>query len=51
MIDALELFSALIIFANSDFQEKARIIFELFDLNEYNSLVSTEIEYMITCCL
>lgn len=51
MIDALEFFSALIVFANADFQEKARIIFEMFDLNEYNSLVSSELEYMFTCCI
>jgi hypothetical protein len=51
MIDALEFFSALIVFANSEFQDKARLIFEMFDLNEYNSLVSTEIEFMMACCV
>lgn len=38
MINALELFSGLIIFAESKFEEKARFLFDLFDFNELNSL-------------
>jgi microtubule-associated protein-like 5 len=38
LINALELFSGLIIFAESKFEEKARFLFDLFDFNELNSL-------------
>ena len=38
LINALELFSGLIIFAESNFEEKARFLFDLFDFNELNSL-------------
>lgn len=38
LINALELFSGLIVFAESNFEEKARFLFDLFDFNELNSL-------------
>jgi len=34
LIDALELFSGLIIFADSKSEEKLRFLFDLFDFNE-----------------
>jgi Ca2+-binding EF-hand superfamily protein len=34
MIDALEFFSALILFSQSKLEDKIRTIFELFDFNE-----------------
>ena len=47
LIDALELFSGLILFSDSKFDDKIRFLFDLFDLNELNSLSSIDIEFMI----
>ena len=51
LIDALELFSGLILFSNSKFEEKIRFLFDLFDFNDLNSLSNTDIEFMINSCL
>lgn len=37
-IDALELFSGLILFAESNFEAKVRFLFDIFDFNELNVL-------------
>ena len=50
LINALELFSGLIIFADSKFEEKVRFLFDLFDFNELNSLWLTELEFLILSC-
>lgn len=50
MIDALQVFSSLIIFSSTDdFDEKVRFLFEIFDFNELNSLSLIDLEYMIIC--
>ena len=51
LIDSLELFSGLILFSNSQFQEKIRFLFDLFDFNELNSLSIVDIEFMLNCCV
>jgi len=50
LINALELFSGLIIFAESKFEEKVRFLFDLFDFNELNSLWLIELEFLILSC-
>lgn len=48
LIDALELFSGLIIFSETKkFEDKLRFLFDLFDFNELNSLSVIDIEFMI----
>ena len=47
MIDSLELFTGLTIFSNSEFEEKIRFLFDLYDFNELNSLSNIDIEFMI----
>jgi hypothetical protein len=51
LIDALELFSGLILFSDSKFDDKIRFLFDLFDLNELNSLAPIDIEFMINSCI
>lgn len=51
LIDALELFSGLILFSDSKFDDKIRFLFDLFDLNELNSLSPIDIEFMIYSCI
>lgn len=58
VVDALELFSGLIVFADAKAEDKIRcketpntVLFEIFDFNELNSLSMFEIEYMIHCVL
>jgi microtubule-associated protein-like 5 len=46
----LELFSGLIIFAESKFEEKARFLFDLFDFNELNSLSLIDLEFLLVSC-
>ena len=47
LIDALELFAGLVIFSNSKFEDKIRFLFEIFDLNENNSISVTDFEFMM----
>ena len=51
LIDALELFSGLVIFSDAKFEEKIRFLFDLFDFNELNSLSLIDLEFMINCCI
>jgi len=51
LIDALELFSGLILFSDSKFDDKIRFLFDLFDLNELNSLAPIDIELMAYSCI
>ena len=51
LIDSLELFSGLIIFSKSKFDDKIRFLFEVFDLNEINSISLIDVEFMIFCSL
>ena len=44
------MFSGLIIFADSKFEEKARFLFDLFDFNEMNSLSLLDLEFLILSC-
>lgn len=50
LINALELFAGLIIFADSKFEEKARFLFDLFDFNEMNSLSLLDLEFLLLSC-
>jgi microtubule-associated protein-like 5 len=50
LINALELFSGLIIFAESRFEDKARFLFDLFDFNELNSLSLIDLEFLLLSC-
>lgn len=50
-VDALELFSGLVVFANDSFEEKIRFLFDLFDLNDLNILSEIDVEYMLNCCI
>ena len=58
LIDTLELFSGLILFSDSKLEDKIRckkpliiVLFDVFDLNELNSLAPIDIELMIYSCL
>src|SRR3990167_19020 len=51
LIDELELFSGLILFSDSKFDDKIRFLFDLFDLNELSSLAPMDIEFMIYSCI
>lgn len=50
VIDALELFSGLIIFSDAKFEDKLRFLFDIFDFNELSSLSIVDLELMITSC-
>ena len=47
LIDSLELFSGLVVFSNSKFEDKIRFLFEIFDLNEVNVIGPLDVEFMI----
>ena len=59
MIDALELFSGIIIFSDSKAEDKIRcnwtpdflVLFDLFDFNEIQSLSMLDLEFCIQCVL
>lgn len=50
-LDAFEIFSGLILFAKAPFEDKARFLFEIFDMNETGIMEFTEIEFMLNTCL
>ena len=47
LIDSLELFAGLVVFSNSKFEDKIRFLFEIFDLNEVNTIGAVDVEFMI----
>lgn len=47
LIDALEIFSGLIIFSQSKAADKIRFLFELFDFNEMQTISLLDLEFMI----
>jgi Ca2+-binding EF-hand superfamily protein len=47
LIDALELFSGLIIFSDSKAEDKIRFLFDLFDFNEVQNISLMDMEFMI----
>lgn len=49
-IDALELFSGLVLFSSADFELKLQFLFEIFDLNEENALSFESLQFMIISC-
>ena len=51
LIDVLELFSCLLLFSKSEFDEKIKFIFEIYDFNDLHSLTTIDVEYIINCCL
>lgn len=50
-VNALELFGGLIIMGEGHIEDKIRFLFEIFDLNELNSLSVVDIEYLVNCVL
>jgi len=50
LIDSLELLSGLIIFSDSQFDEKIKFLFDLFDFNELGHISFIDLEFMIICC-
>jgi len=63
LIDALELFSGLILFADAKFEDRIRckknawkilsdlVLFDIFDFNELYSISVIDLEFMIHSCL
>ena len=51
LIDSFELFSGLVLVSSAKFEEKVRFLFDIFDLNELNSLSFIDLEYMLNCCV
>ena len=51
LIDALELFSGLTLMSDSEFEDKVKFLFDLFDFNEIGILTLTELEFMIDCSM
>ena len=46
LIDALELFSGMALFSEAKLDDTLRFLFDLFDLNELESLSSIDFEFM-----
>lgn len=51
LIDALEIFSGLIIFSQATPEEKIRFLFEMFDFNEIYLISLLDLEFMISSVL
>lgn len=51
LVDALELFSCLVMFSKSNFDDKVVFLFEVFDFNGLHCLTVIDIEYLVSCCL
>jgi hypothetical protein len=51
LIDALELFSGMAVFSSAKFEDIIRFLFDLFDLNEVNSLCKIDVEFMMFSCM
>lgn len=56
IIDAFELFSGIILFADSRTEDKLKckryvVLFDLFDFNESQSITKKELEFMMHCCI
>jgi hypothetical protein len=56
IIDAFELFSGIILFADSRTEDKLKcktysVLFDLFDFNESQSITKKELQFMIYCCI
>ena len=51
LIDALEIFSGIIIFSDSKAEDKIRFLFDLFDFNEIQSISLMDLEFMIQSIL
>jgi Ca2+-binding EF-hand superfamily protein len=51
LIDSMELFSGLILFSDSKFEDKIRCLFDFFDFNDLNSLAFTDILLMLSSCI
>lgn len=51
LCDALQMFSGIILLSSSKLDDKIRFLFEIYDLNEENSLDQITIEFMMFNCL
>jgi microtubule-associated protein-like 5 len=46
IVDALELFTGLIVFSDSKIEDKIKFLFDLFDFNEILSLSLMDLEFL-----
>ena len=51
LIDAIEIFSGIIVFSDAAAEEKIRFLFDLYDFNEMQSLSLMELEFMLSSVL
>ena len=51
LIDALEIFSGLIVFSTAKAEDKVRFLFDLFDFNEMQTVSLLDLEFMIQSIL
>lgn len=51
IVDSLELFAGLILFADARTEDKIRFLFDLFDFNEVQSISRTDLEFLLHCAL
>ena len=56
IIDALELFTGLILFGDSQTEDKIKckfylVLFDLFDFNDVHSISKTDFEFLFLCCV
>lgn len=51
LVDALEVFAGLAVYAETKFEDKIRFLFDIFDFNQFNSLSLNEIELIVIFCL
>ena len=47
LIDALEIFSGMIMFADAKAEDKIRFLFDLFDFNEIMNISLMDLEFLI----
>lgn len=47
LVDVLEVFSGLVVFSNSKFEDKIRFLYEIFDLNEENLIEVIDVEFIV----
>lgn len=51
LIDALEIFTGLIVFSASKAEDKMRFLFDIYDFNEIQTISLLDLEFMVQCIL
>ena len=51
LIDAFEIFSGLVIYSEDKFEDKAKFLFDMFDLNEETKITLIELEFMLNTAI